>query len=207
MSVPNRYITTLRTLVPTKIPGGGNALAFKQPTSPYDIKSGPGGLTREVETPLPSNSPHDPMILRVDLGGLTREVRSRLQLTRVTRLLARLDPDHRNKSTFAWCGAGETHRRCVPAAGGRRRGGRRAAPHHRAAAHPAGARENQAADGTPHITTVARWPVAAPSHAHLVVLAPEADTPLRVGWGQCDTWNLKSSTVCTVLTQTDIGTP
>jgi hypothetical protein len=29
----------------------------------------PGGLTREVETPLPSNSPHDPMVLRVDLVG------------------------------------------------------------------------------------------------------------------------------------------
>jgi hypothetical protein len=28
-----------------------------------------GGLTREVETPLPSNSPHDHMILRVDLVG------------------------------------------------------------------------------------------------------------------------------------------
>jgi hypothetical protein len=27
------------------------------------------GLTREVETPLPSNSPHDHMILRVDLVG------------------------------------------------------------------------------------------------------------------------------------------
>jgi hypothetical protein len=25
--------------------------------SPHDIESGPGGLTREVETPLPSNSP------------------------------------------------------------------------------------------------------------------------------------------------------
>jgi hypothetical protein len=35
--------------------GGGNALAFEQPTCPYDIESGPGGLTREVETPLPSN--------------------------------------------------------------------------------------------------------------------------------------------------------
>ena len=32
-------------------------------------ESGPGGLTREVETPLPSNSPHDHMILRVDLVG------------------------------------------------------------------------------------------------------------------------------------------
>jgi hypothetical protein len=27
------------------------------------------GLTREVETPLPSNSTHDHMILRVDLVG------------------------------------------------------------------------------------------------------------------------------------------
>jgi hypothetical protein len=32
-------------------------------------ESAPGGLTREVETPLPSNSPHDHMILRVDLEG------------------------------------------------------------------------------------------------------------------------------------------
>jgi hypothetical protein len=30
---------------------------------------GPGGLTRELETPLPSNSPHDRMILRGDLVG------------------------------------------------------------------------------------------------------------------------------------------
>jgi hypothetical protein len=30
---------------------------------------GPGGLSREVETPLPSNSPHYPMILREDLVG------------------------------------------------------------------------------------------------------------------------------------------
>jgi hypothetical protein len=30
-------------------------------------ESGPGGLTREVETPLPSNSPHDHMILRVGI--------------------------------------------------------------------------------------------------------------------------------------------
>jgi hypothetical protein len=41
--------------------------------SPHDhmilIESGPGGLTREVETPLPSNSSHDHMILRVDLVG------------------------------------------------------------------------------------------------------------------------------------------
>jgi hypothetical protein len=28
-----------------------------------------GGLTREVETPLPSNSPRDHMVLRVDLVG------------------------------------------------------------------------------------------------------------------------------------------
>jgi hypothetical protein len=32
------------------------------------------GLTREVDTPLPSNNPHDHMILRVDLVGLTRVV-------------------------------------------------------------------------------------------------------------------------------------
>jgi hypothetical protein len=31
--------------------------------------SGAGGLTREVETPLPSNSPHEHMILRVELVG------------------------------------------------------------------------------------------------------------------------------------------
>jgi hypothetical protein len=48
--------------------GGGNALAFKQPTSPYDIESGPGGLTREVETPL--------MILRVDLVDCWQEMLS-----------------------------------------------------------------------------------------------------------------------------------
>jgi hypothetical protein len=35
-------------------------------------------LTREVETPSPSNSPHDHMILRVDLVGLTREVETPL---------------------------------------------------------------------------------------------------------------------------------
>jgi hypothetical protein len=29
---------------------------LKQPTLPYDIESGPGGLTREVETPLPSTT-------------------------------------------------------------------------------------------------------------------------------------------------------
>jgi hypothetical protein len=49
--------------------GGGHALAFKQPTWPYDMESGPGGLTREVETPFPSNSPHGHMIWRVDLVG------------------------------------------------------------------------------------------------------------------------------------------
>jgi hypothetical protein len=32
-------------------------------------ESGAGGLSREVEVPLPSNSPHDHMILRVDLVG------------------------------------------------------------------------------------------------------------------------------------------
>jgi hypothetical protein len=36
---------------------------------PLERERGPGGLTREVETPLPSNSPHDPMILRGDLVG------------------------------------------------------------------------------------------------------------------------------------------
>jgi serine/threonine protein kinase len=35
------------------------------PPSPRE--RGPGGLTREVETPLPSNSPHDHMILREHL--------------------------------------------------------------------------------------------------------------------------------------------
>jgi hypothetical protein len=32
-------------------------------------ESGAGGLTKEEDTPLPSNSPHDHMILRVDLVG------------------------------------------------------------------------------------------------------------------------------------------
>jgi hypothetical protein len=32
-------------------------------------ESGAGGLTREVDTPLPSNNPHDHMILRVELVG------------------------------------------------------------------------------------------------------------------------------------------
>jgi hypothetical protein len=39
---------------------------------PYRLRErerGPGGLTREVETPLPSNSPREHMILRVDLVG------------------------------------------------------------------------------------------------------------------------------------------
>jgi hypothetical protein len=49
--------------------GGGITLAIKQPTWPYDIERGPGGLTREVESPLPSNSPHGHMILREDLVG------------------------------------------------------------------------------------------------------------------------------------------
>jgi hypothetical protein len=49
--------------------GGGIALAFKQPTWPYDIERGPGGLTREVESPLASNSPHGHMVLREDLVG------------------------------------------------------------------------------------------------------------------------------------------
>jgi hypothetical protein len=38
---------------------------------PYSLarrrERGPGGLTQEVETPLPSNSPHGHMMLRVDL--------------------------------------------------------------------------------------------------------------------------------------------
>ena len=43
-------------------PGGltrevGNALAFKQPTWPYDMESGPGGLTREVGTVLVVKQP------------------------------------------------------------------------------------------------------------------------------------------------------
>jgi hypothetical protein len=44
------------------------------------IERGPGGLTREVETPSPSTSPHARMILRVDqvgssnaCGGLIRQ--------------------------------------------------------------------------------------------------------------------------------------
>jgi hypothetical protein len=49
-------------------------------TSTRGGKGGPAGLTREVETPLPSTSPHDPMMLRVDLGGLTREVERPLPL-------------------------------------------------------------------------------------------------------------------------------
>ena len=32
--------------------GRWKAPAFKQPTCPYDIESGAGGLTREVETPF-----------------------------------------------------------------------------------------------------------------------------------------------------------
>ena len=35
-----------------------------------DIESGPGGLTWEVYTPLPSNAPHDPMLLRADVYAL-----------------------------------------------------------------------------------------------------------------------------------------
>jgi hypothetical protein len=42
------------------------------------VVGAPGGLTREVETPLPSNSPNDPMILRVDLVDITREVETPL---------------------------------------------------------------------------------------------------------------------------------
>jgi hypothetical protein len=36
-------------------------------TPPRGRESGPGGLTREVDRPLPSNHPHDRMMLRVDL--------------------------------------------------------------------------------------------------------------------------------------------
>jgi hypothetical protein len=47
-----------------------------------ESESGPGGLTREVETPLPLNSPHDHMILRVDLeDSHGRRKRPRLQTT------------------------------------------------------------------------------------------------------------------------------
>ena len=46
---------------------------------------GPGGLTREVETPLPSTSPHDPMILREDLvDSHGRWKRPRLQTAHMT---------------------------------------------------------------------------------------------------------------------------
>jgi hypothetical protein len=48
------------------------------PHGPYDIESGPGGLTREVETPLPSNSPHGPYDIESGAGGLTREVETPL---------------------------------------------------------------------------------------------------------------------------------
>jgi hypothetical protein len=40
---------------------------FFQTLQVRERESGPGGLTRELETPSPSNSPHDQMILRVDL--------------------------------------------------------------------------------------------------------------------------------------------
>jgi hypothetical protein len=42
------------------------------------------GFTREVETPLPSNRPHEHMRLRVDLGGglHTREVETPLPSNR-----------------------------------------------------------------------------------------------------------------------------
>jgi hypothetical protein len=49
------------------------------------LESGPGGLTREVDTPLPSNSPHDHMILRVGPGGLTMEVETPLPSNHVMR--------------------------------------------------------------------------------------------------------------------------
>jgi hypothetical protein len=46
--------------------------------SETEFKVRDSGLTREVKTPLPSNSPHDRMILRVALGGPTREVKTPL---------------------------------------------------------------------------------------------------------------------------------
>jgi hypothetical protein len=42
---------------------------FHQVCVLHDVESGPGGRTREVETPLASNSPHGHMRLRVDLVG------------------------------------------------------------------------------------------------------------------------------------------
>jgi hypothetical protein len=65
--------------------GGGKGPAFKQPTWPYDIKRGPGGLTRAVERALPLNSPHDDMILRVDrVGSHGRWKRPCLQTAHMT---------------------------------------------------------------------------------------------------------------------------
>jgi hypothetical protein len=58
--------------------------SVKQPTwTICDIESGAGGLTRKVETPSPSNSPHGPyVILRVELvGSHGRWKRPRLQTT------------------------------------------------------------------------------------------------------------------------------
>jgi hypothetical protein len=50
-----------------------------------ESRSGPGGLTREVETPLPSNSPRAHMVLRVDLvDSHARWKRPRLQTAHMT---------------------------------------------------------------------------------------------------------------------------
>jgi hypothetical protein len=54
--------------------GRGGAVGSRcrsTPLSPTrgESESGAGGLTREVETPLPSNSPHDHMMLGVELVG------------------------------------------------------------------------------------------------------------------------------------------
>jgi hypothetical protein len=67
------------------VPGGAGKRMYSAPSAPavtptkrwkrpclqtahmtLCIESGSGGLTREVETPLPSNSPLGPMILRVE---------------------------------------------------------------------------------------------------------------------------------------------
>jgi hypothetical protein len=49
------------------------------------VHGGPGGFTRELETPSPSNSPRDPMILRGDLvGSHGRWKRPRLQTAHMT---------------------------------------------------------------------------------------------------------------------------
>jgi hypothetical protein len=64
------------------------ASPVRKPSSPFPCRegeSGPGGLTREEETPLPSNSPHDHMILREDLvGSHGRRKRPCLQTAHMT---------------------------------------------------------------------------------------------------------------------------